>query len=309
MSLKNENIKYIICTIDDNYVQHFLVMLTSLFYNNSNSQFKVFVLTEGLSITNERLINDFFRKGDNLYSYLNVERSLLKNAPVFGHVSLATYYRILIERLIPVEVKKALFLDVDIIINGSIDVFWDVEITNNSHIAIENYGINEEKKDQLFLSPEDKYFNAGVMMVNLDWWRENKVYETANQFMINYPNKIEFWDQDVLNSILAGKWIELPYSYNAQEFIFKDAELLKLNQPEVLVAHYNPVIIHFTGSGDCKPWYYSCKHKYKDSYYDYLDKTTFKNFVPIGRPVSKLNKKNLSLRDKFYLLRRNLYKK
>lgn len=301
--------KHIVCTIDDNYVQHFIVMLSSLFFQNSKSHFNIFILTEGLSKENVNLIDDFFSDSRNTFSFLKVDSNLLKAAPVFGHISLATYYRILIPKLIPSDVKKALFLDVDIIINGNIDIFWEIELKNHSHLAIENYGISDQKKEELFLSPSQKYFNAGVMMINIDWWRENQIYEKASQFMINYPNKIEFWDQDVLNSILAGKWIELPYSYNAQEFIFADLDLIKSKLNEVITAYYNPVIIHFSGGGNCKPWYYLCNHKYKSKYYEFLDEKIFKSFIPLGQPIIQDNKSKLSLRDKFYLFRRNIFKK
>ena len=120
MKSVKEGSKHIVCTIDDNYVQHFIVMLSSLFFHNSKSNFNFFILTEGLSKANEKLIGEFFRDFRNSYSFLKVDPNLLKAAPVFGHISLATYYRILIPKLVPPEVKKALFLDVDIIINGNI---------------------------------------------------------------------------------------------------------------------------------------------------------------------------------------------
>jgi lipopolysaccharide biosynthesis glycosyltransferase len=309
MKSVKEGSKHIVCTIDDNYVQHFIVMLSSLFFQNSKSHFNIFILTEGLSKENEKLIGEFFRDFRNSYLFLKLDPNLLKAAPVFGHVSLATYYRILIPKLLPTEVKKALFLDVDIIINANIDVFWEIELNRHSHIAVENYGISEQKKEELFLLSNQKYFNAGVMMINIDWWRENQIYEKANQFMINHPYKIEFWDQDVLNSILAGQWIELPYSYNAQEFIFSDHKLLNSNKDVVISAYYNPVIIHFSGGGHCKPWYYLCQHKYKYKYYEFLDEKIFKSFIPIGQPILQDNMSKLSIRDKFYLFRRNILKK
>jgi intein-encoded DNA endonuclease-like protein len=44
---------------------------------------------------------------------------------------------------------------VDIIINANIDVFWEIELNRHSHIAVENYGISEQKKEELFLFQEN----------------------------------------------------------------------------------------------------------------------------------------------------------
>jgi lipopolysaccharide biosynthesis glycosyltransferase len=66
-------------------------------------------------------------------------------------------------------VSKVLFLDCDIIVRTSIVELWN-EITEDfSHLAAENPLISDEFKLALGLSPESKYFNAGVMLINLDY--------------------------------------------------------------------------------------------------------------------------------------------
>ena len=74
---------------------------------------------------------------------------------------------------------------------------------------------------------------------------------------------------------------------------------------KLLEAINNPVIIHFSGSDDCKPWHYSNNHKFKNEYEKYLAKTVFKDVKPIGFPEEK----KLTLRDKFYLFRQELFQK
>jgi lipopolysaccharide biosynthesis glycosyltransferase len=280
-------------------------MLQSLFDNNEYSSFHIFILTEGLSEQNNNHFQVFFKLKKHTFTIIHIDNALLKDAPVFGHVSLATYYRILIPLLIPKQIDKALFLDSDIIVKGNVDMFWSVEIESYSHIAIENYGITQEFKQNLGINPHAKYFNAGVMFINLKWWRKENVFQKSLDFISTNSDKITFWDQDVLNALLFGKWLEFPMEYNAQQFLFFGETVNVLKNITMLSAYYNPVIIHYAGSDICKPWYYECTHKYKDEYYKYLQKTEFKNFIPIGTPVEK----KLTWRDKFYLFRKNLFKR
>jgi len=218
---------------------------------------------------------------------------------------LATYFRILIPRLLHEGIDKALFLDSDIIINGNIELFWQVDISNYSHIAIENKGISSSLKKNLGIPQEELYFNAGVLFINLDWWRRNDVFLKAIDFMKSNASKITFWDQDVLNAVLYGKWLEFSAAYNAQEYLFREDVRNIPKELKLLEAINNPVIIHFSGSDDCKPWHYSNNHKFKNEYEKYLAKTVFKDVKPIGFPEEK----KLTLRDKFYLFRQELFQK
>ncbi len=297
--------KHIICTIDDNYAQHCMVMLQSLFDFNQQSIFNVHIITDGLSAKNITYFTRFFKATKHTFQTIKVDKNLLKDAPVFGHVSLATYFRILIPRLLPAEINEALFLDSDIIIKGNIDMFWQVNIANYSHIAIENNGISSSFKENLGIPQEEVYFNAGVLFINLQWWRANDVFFKSIDFMKNNSEKITFWDQDVLNALLYGKWLEFPPTYNAQEYLFRETITDFANELKLLEAVNNPVIIHFSGSDNCKPWYYSNTHKFKQEYEKYLAKTVFKDMKPIGFPEEK----KLTTRDKFYLFRQQLFQR
>jgi len=297
--MKQDEIKYIVTTIDENYVQHCIVMLTSLFSNNKEDKFHVFILSNSLSPNSIKAIARFFKLKRNSFSRFQIDELLLKDAPVYGHVSLATYYRLLIPTILPQNIDRVLFIDCDIIINGSISLFWEKDILNYSHISVENGGDNSPFIKKIEMKIESKYFNAGVMLINIKWWRENNVFNKSIDFLKFNSEKITFWDQDVLNAILENKWLEFPLKYNAQSYLFgKSIDMDNLSYEE-LDAINNPLIVHFTGGGDSKPWHYNNQHPYKKVYQYFLYKTSFKHVLPIGTPVLI----KLSLRDKFYLFR------
>lgn len=292
--------KYIVCTIDDNYVQHCIVMLLSLFKNNNKNVFHIFILTNQLNQINLKIIRLFFRFKKHSFEIKYVDETLLKDAPVYGHVSLATYYRLLIPLLLPIEIEKVLFLDSDIIIVENIEQLWDFDVSIYSHIAVENCGDNKPFIEKLEIPSSSKYFNAGIMLINLNWWRSNDVYSKSIDYLKSHLERITFWDQDLLNAILYNDWFEFPLSYNAQSFLFSENTKFYSNKEKEAIN--SPKIIHFTGGGDSKPWYYSNGHPYKNVYQYYLSKSVFKNALPIGKPILK----KLTLRDKFYLLRKKI---
>ncbi len=140
------------------------------------------------------------------------------------------------------------------------------------------------------------------MLINLSWWRSNDVYSKSIDYLKSHLERITFWDQDVLNAILYNDWFEFPLSYNAQSFLFSENTKFYSNKEKEAINL--PKIIHFTGGGDSKPWYYSNKHPYKKEYQYYLSKTVFKKAEPIG--ASRIKK--LTIRDKFYIFRKKLMK-
>jgi lipopolysaccharide biosynthesis glycosyltransferase len=276
----------IVCTIDENYVQHCAVMLCSLSRNNPGVNFSVFIITPGLSKHLENKLLFFLQKLKFTVSFITIDKSQLANAPVYGHVSLATYFRLLIPSLLDSSIKKVLFLDSDIIIRQEISSFWRVDIDNYAHAAVENSGLDLLYKQKLGIAPGNSYFNAGVLLINLEAWRDKNVQREGIDFMDCYPDRIVFWDQDVLNYLLQGSWLKVAPCWNAQEAFFRNhtSDELGLTTQEHKEIQSNPSIVHFTGSGSCKPWHYQCEHPFRQDYYNYLAQTPWRNSRPTGRP-------------------------
>jgi lipopolysaccharide biosynthesis glycosyltransferase len=276
----------IVCTIDKNYVQHCAVMLCSLSRNNPGIDFNVFIITPGLSKHLENKLLLFLRKLRFTVSFVTIDKSKLANAPVYGHVSLATYFRLLIPSLLDSSIKKVLFLDSDMIIRREISSFWRLDISNYAHAAVENSGLDPVYPQKLGIDPGNSYFNAGVLLINLEAWRDKNVQTEGIDFMDRYPDRIVFWDQDVLNYLLQGSWLKVTPRWNAQEVFFKDytSDELGITAQEHEEIKSNPSIVHFTGSGSCKPWHYQCNHPFRQDYYTYLAQTPWRNARPTGKP-------------------------
>ena len=112
-----------------------------------------------------------------------------------------------------------------------------------------------------------RYFNSGVLLMNLDYWRKHNVAQQLIDYLRQYPERCWFPDQDALNAVLEGKVKFMDYRYNMQGEMLSHRCYLKLsaqkwNALDAAVNH--PSIIHFTDIN--KPWYKESRHPYRMEY-------------------------------------------
>jgi lipopolysaccharide biosynthesis glycosyltransferase len=231
-------------------------------------------------------LEEFVRKFAAQVVFQAIDGEALSDMPVSHHVSVATYFRLLIPQVVGSDVDKLLFLDSDIIIRKSISPLWNLSLDGYSHAAVENPGISDAYKHALGIPATSAYFNAGVMLINVRAWRDLNVTKRTLEFIRDCPNKIIFWDQDALNYVLQDRWLRIDSEWNAQHGFFTSevAKAVGTQNREYEKARYDPAIVHFSGSGSCKPWHYRCNHPYKNDYRKYRRQTPWCRFVAVGTP-------------------------
>jgi lipopolysaccharide biosynthesis glycosyltransferase len=258
----------IVFATDRGYLQHLAVALASLLENNSGMN--IYVINNDIPSTDwKRLEKLFVGKDSNLIDAKINDRQI-ENLITHSYFTKATYYRLFVPDV--VKGDRALYLDVDIIINGCIDDLYNTELSNTFLAAVDDLYI----KNFYYLEMEHsaKYFNSGVMLINLEYWRAYNVKEKVIEFIRRKPEVISFMDQDGLNSVINGNWLELHPQYNMHTGFFKECAV----NLQIKEAIDNPVIIHYTGSS--KPWHFRNDHPYKHLYWKYLRKTPYKYFIP-----------------------------
>ena len=200
-------------------------------------------------------------------------------------VSIATYYRILAPRILPINIDKVLYLDSDIIVRGSLNDLWNTDLRDRALAAVGELA-DSRAVNLVGLPPGAKYFNGGVLLINLAFWRENSIYERATAFIRDNPEKVELWDQDALNAILVHSWIELPAHWNAQHHFITGlpaARIVHLTpEQRAMVPLSEPAVVHF--DGDTKPWHWSCRHPFQYEYRKYRLKTPWPQYRLEGKP-------------------------
>lgn len=269
-------------TIDNNYVQHACVMLLSLNANIAGPV-NVYCVYNNLDDGNRKRITNEIKGTRINIAFVEFNTSVLPDLPIKenDHVSAATFLRIWLPNLFP-KLDQLLFMDTDIIINGDISPLLNFEVLNKPLGAVVDVGMSARKKASLGFPAGAPYFNAGVMVINLAYFRQNLLTDKISAFINKHPELCEFWDQDAINAIIKGNFDILDYRYNVQSGFYEESQ----TDPLALKAIENPLIIHFTGGGACKPWYYHNHHPHKDLYYFYLKNTSFRRYYPPDLPRS-----------------------
>lgn len=247
----------IVCTIGGNYAPHFATMCTSIFENNKGAPFKIHLIVDKLDDRDLEKIKKLFKKYRQKFEICYVDRKQFQGFPLSAHASTSNYYRIILTDLLPIDLEKVVYLDCDLIVDGGITNLWEIDINNKAVIACGRY--HAERIKTLGLS--GLYFNSGVMVVNLTYWRENNVKNRVINFIKKNPDLIEFWDQDAFNAVLQNEWLPLEQIYNFTSDLHTSPGGIK------------PRIIHFTGMH--KPWNAHCQHQLKWKYHKYRRMSTF----------------------------------
>lgn len=175
------------------------------------------------------------------------------------------YFRFLLPEILP-EAGRVLYLDCDILVRENILDFYNTDLDRYACAAIEDQrGDDITIHNRIFMF--SKYFNSGVLLMNLDYWRKNNVAQQLIDYLRQYPERCWFPDQDALNAVLEGKVKFMDYRYNMQGEMLSHRCYLQLSAQKwnsLDEAISKPAIIHFTDMN--KPWYKECRHPFRAEY-------------------------------------------
>ena len=277
----------IVFASDKCYVEHLAVAMYSLFENNQERPMDVYVINADIDQDtwgDLKMIAERF--GNNLIDVKIFDQEL-DGLVTPHHLTKETYYRILIPDKI--HVAKVLYLDADIAVNGSISDLYNINVDDYYLAAADFPGFVGHK--DLDMSEGSRYFNAGVMLINVPRWRHERLKERVIDIVRRKPWAIQFADQCGLNSIVDGRWKELHPKFNCQSFFFEagiDAYSAFFPNNELTAAIQSPVILHYSGTS--KPWHFGYKHPYRSLYWKYLRKTPFNHFFSKDLTMTRLMK-------------------
>ncbi|MDB5851955.1 MAG: glycosyl transferase family 8 [Rhodoferax sp.] len=278
----------VVFSLDANYIQHFCVAVTSLLENNLKNIERIFLITD---IDKKGLLENTFSFLQTRYNKkiicLNFDNSIIKKFRVDSHISPAAYYRLFLPEILPNDIDKVLYLDSDIVVNEYLDSLFQLEFAQGKdHEEFYLFAVSEVRWQSLNrlqgigLSGY-RYFNSGVLLINLRKWRAENITTKLISIALNYKDKLKFHDQDVLNIAFENYWGELNYKFNTVNLEFLEEKVYKKDYS----------IIHYTGGS--KPWHYRNRHPLKLVYWHYLWKTPYRYYIPQDFTFKNILKKLL----------------
>lgn len=272
----NQSTMNIVVAVNKPFIPYCYVMLTSLLINNTMPM-RVFVLHHELDADDEKLLKELTALYPVTFEFLYIPDSLLPPEDILSATpwGIETYFRLAIIDLLPTDVDRALYLDSDIIINGSLDelYFADLEGKNIAacHDLHSRYPFHDYR-DQTFnrlISDDFIYFNAGLTLFHLDGLRGKHNFNSYMDIIRSLNYQVHSPDQDALN-----------YAHHKDTYFldFKKYNLYARRAFTDYGMHYKDVkeqtiVIHYTNS---KPWQGNCLHcDIEQLWWDYAKHTPF----------------------------------
>jgi len=191
----------------------------------------------------------------------------------FGQANL---YRLMVPTYLSGQYDRLIYLDADISIRGPLAPLFSLDLSGFGLAALPAGEIPElmaggEEREKfndsmraLGLSEPYRYFNSGVMLIDVERWVRDEIGVRALEFLIHNTGICPFLDESAMSSILDGRFARLSPVWNLRSGIFRVPGAARF---------VDPVVVHF--DGPVKPWqkfgaWRPLRH-YQEEYREYRD--------------------------------------
>lgn len=291
MPYLNEPI-HLAIAFDQNYLDPFYALITSIFFHNKNNKIYIHSIATGIPEEEKRAIAAYATKHKSEILFYSLDETLVSSFVLNSDWTPAVYYRLFFPLLIPDHISRLTYIDSDTLVINDLRAFEEVDLEGFPVGAVyDNY---VKTAPQLGIYEEEKYFNSGVLVIDIAKWKEQLISEKAFAYLTEFPENIVFVDQDALNAVLKNNWKRLDYKYNLIYSVIPEA--LPRQAFKSFLA--DKIIIHFTLH---RPWNMLCRNRFRYLYFKYL------NLSPKGNKpkyadfsLDKLKKYVLIRLEEFY---------
>ncbi len=251
--------------VDDNYAPFLAATLESLKDCASEKYFyDINILIEKLSGTHRQNLLAIATENIKV-SFVDVTSkvsALCSRLHLRDYYTKATYYRFFIPDIFP-EYDKGLYLDCDIIITRDVADMYNSPIGSNlvcamSEEVMTDIDVFGRYSEVVLGVPRNKYFNAGILVMNLAEMRRMHIEELFADLLSKKTYSVA-QDQDYLNVICYGRVRLLNILWNKTPMPYADKNVIPY------IAHYK---INF------KPWKYD-GIVYGELFWKYAERTPY----------------------------------
>jgi lipopolysaccharide biosynthesis glycosyltransferase len=273
--LLNESIQ-VAFAIDSGFSAHCATAIYSMLSRlHSEQKIDVHVLSDG-GLTEEARLGLTSTAASWPHAQIvfhDIDAGRFKHLPMNRkHVSVATYFRLVLQHVLPVS--RVIYLDSDLLVLDNIAKLWSENTDGKPVAACPDEGGGTQMR-RLRLEESQRYFNGGVLLLDLDLLRKRDADRLYQEAFAAYRERIILQDQDILNIAFAGQTKRLDLRWNAQSRLFAPNKFdFSYSEQEAKAARENPAILHFTDS--VKPWQAECMHPYVGLYWQFRKRTRFR---------------------------------
>lgn len=281
--------------------------IVSLLENNKAvKEINFYIVDDGITSENkEKLTAMIISYGRYVHYIVAPDPSELFDFPFKSRYQMGhSYVRMAIATLLPETVERVIALDSDTLVVGNLSELWKLDMGENILAGVADCMNLDAYSRKFGLSGEEFYCNAGVFLIDLKKWREQKIEEKIKNVIREKNGNVFFFEQTLMNYSCKGKICKLHPKYNCYTlfFAFDYKNLIRWRKPtifyteaEVSEAKAKPIIIHFTRNFYMlsRPWVKGCDHPMSAKYKKYKELTAWPNLDEDNRTWKQLTKYRL----------------
>lgn len=274
----------IVYTLNDQFVPQVAASMCSVCANNRSTRITFYLIVDGVSIANQEKLQKFialYGQKLNLIPIKDLRQYFDFDFDTTGWNTIVLA-RLVLDKLLPRNVKRVLYLDGDTIVRGDLAELYRTDMGQSVIAAGLEPTASQTRKQTLGI--KGAYYNAGVLLIDLEKWRAEKTGRKILDYYAEHNGKLFANDQDAINGALKGEIYPLLPKYNFCNIYtqYPYRFLRKLVAPAEYFSEMefndsvkDPIIIHYLGEE--RPWRAGNRHQYRADYKKYLAKTPWKN--------------------------------
>ncbi len=193
------------------FEKYLYVMLTSLLENSKDQEICVYLLSADFGQEQADRVHKLLKQYQQEFCFIPIGQEIFpKELPATEKITVETYFRLALPDVLPKELDRVLYLDVDLIINQPIDELYFTDFEGKAFCACRDTTAATAESlqsspvfEQLRQKEDFVYFNAGVLLMNLDKLRPLVSLGYFIEQALKIKDYLDFYDQDVLNWLFS----------------------------------------------------------------------------------------------------------
>jgi lipopolysaccharide biosynthesis glycosyltransferase len=271
-----------------------VVVESALDHLDPNAHLDLFVLDGGLRADTRRRLDAAWTARGARVEWMQPGGLSLDDVKLGGHISVVTYFRILLPHVLPERVTRAIYLDCDVLVLGDLAQLWAVPLDGQPAAAVQDAAAPYldtavafpelaarsahilatrpvENYRELGLAPDLPYCNAGTLLMDVAAWRDEGIPQRILDCLTEQRRFVRFWDQYGINVVLAGRLAPLEPRWNVSCYLAEGWEHTPFHAEAHAECLSNPGAVHFLGPD--KPWQLGSRLRWADAYRAALART------------------------------------
>ena len=268
---QSDEIWHICYNVNDNYIPIMGTSVISIIENNPQKNFVIHIFSNDCTQDNAEKVEKLAEneKCCCIIYYLDMNQFSDFHIKV-KRFSYITYGRLYFPKILKNITKRYLYIDADAICVGDLNELFHYDLHGAAMGAVSEFPKDARYRSDFLKLKNHKYFNDGIMGVDIDQWEKEQITEKCFSYQCEPPERFLGQSQDILNLVFDGTNYFIPYIYNVDSYDEAMGNTAK--------------IVHWRGRR--KPWQMVLS-KYDEQWRAYNKNApweTITNILPIKKP-------------------------